>query len=153
MLGNGDVKQSSDESRIASRSAGITVIFTMIMALVLRDLIKSWISRKLAWRLDDFAAAICYADDVVLIAVSVSAAETKVSEVIEKLKEVGLTVGAHKTHWTSFRKWWTKTSRWTDRLWCGRKFWSLWDRWCVWTGMQDMRSHTEQLKPTYVVQN
>ena len=39
-----------------------------------------------------------------LIAVSVSAAETMVSEVIEKLKEVGLTVGAQKTHWTSFPK-------------------------------------------------
>ena len=78
------------------------VIFTMIMELVLRDLIKSWISRTLAWRLDDFTlAAICYADDVVLIAVSVSAAETMVSEVIEKLKEVGLTVGAQRTHWTS----------------------------------------------------
>ena len=52
-------------------------MFTMIMELVLRDLIKSWISRKLAWRLDDLTlAAICYADDVVLIAVSMSAAET-----------------------------------------------------------------------------
>ena len=93
------------------------VIFTMIMELVLRDLIKSWISRKLAWRLDNFTlAAICFADDVVLIAVSVSAAETMVSEVIEKLKEVGLTVGAQKTHWTSFfRRLWTKTSWWTDR--------------------------------------
>ena len=81
------------------------VIFTMIMELVLRDLIKSWISRKLAWRLYDFTlAAICYADDVVLIAVSVSAAETMESEVIEKLKDVGLTVGAQKTHWTSFPK-------------------------------------------------
>ena len=81
------------------------VIFTMIMELVLRDLLKSWISRKLAWRLDDFTlAAICYADEVVLIAVSVSAAEILVSEVIEKLKEVGLTVGAQKTHWTSFPK-------------------------------------------------
>ena len=46
------------------------VIFTMIMELVLRDLIKSWITRKLAWTLDDFAlAAICYAADVVLVAV------------------------------------------------------------------------------------
>ena len=36
------------------------VIFTMITELVRRDLIKSWISRKLAWRLDDFTlAAIC----------------------------------------------------------------------------------------------
>ena len=66
------------------------VIFTMIMELVLRDLIKSWISRKLAWRLDDFTlAAICYADDVALIAVSMDAAESMVSEVIEKLKEDG----------------------------------------------------------------
>ena len=95
MLGNG-LPQGAPES---------PVIFTMIMELVLRDLLKSWISRKLAWRLDDFTlAAICHADDVVLIAVSVSAAETMVSEVIEKLKEVGLTVGAQKTHWTSFPK-------------------------------------------------
>ena len=81
------------------------VIFTMIMELVLRDLIKSWTTRKLAWRLDDFAlAAICYADDVVLVAVSKSAAEIMVTEVIAKLKEVGLSVGAQKTHWTSFPK-------------------------------------------------
>ena len=81
------------------------VFFTMIMELVLRDLIKSWITRKLAWRLDDFAlAAICYADDVVLAAVSMSAAEIMVTEVIAKLKEVGLTLGAQKTHWTSHPK-------------------------------------------------
>ena len=77
------------------------VIFTMIMQLVLRDLIKSWITRKLAWRPDDFAlTAICCADDVVLVAVSMSAAEVIVTEV----KEVGLSVGAQKTHWTSYPK-------------------------------------------------
>ena len=55
--------------------------------------------------LDDLTlAAICYADDVVLVTVSMSAAETMVSEVIEKLKEVGLSVGAQKTHWTSYPK-------------------------------------------------
>ena len=81
------------------------VIFTMIMELVLRDLIKSSTTRKLAWRLDDFAlAAICCADDVVLVAVSKSAAEIMVSEVIAKLKEVGLSVGAQKTHWTRYPK-------------------------------------------------
>ena len=37
---------------------------------------------------------------MVLITVSMSAAEIMVTEVIEKLKEVGLTVGAQKTHWT-----------------------------------------------------
>ena len=77
----------------------------MIMELVLRDLIKSWTTRNLAWKLDDFAlAAICYADDVVLVAVSMSAAEIMVTEVIAKLKEVGLSVGAQKTHWTSYPK-------------------------------------------------
>ena len=47
-------------------------------------------------------AAICYADDVVLVAVSMSAAEVMVKKVIAKLKEVGLTVGAQETHWTSY---------------------------------------------------
>ena len=65
----------------------------MIMELVLRDLMKSWITRKLAWKLDDFAlAAICYADDVVLVAVSMSAAEIMMSEVIAKI-ERGRSVG------------------------------------------------------------
>ena len=74
------------------------VIFTMIMELVLRDLMKSWITRKLAWSLDDTVlAATCYADDVVLVAASVAAAEVMVTEVITKLKEVGLSVGAEKT--------------------------------------------------------
>ena len=72
---------------------------------MLRDLIQSWITRKLAWRLDDFVlAAICYADDVVSVAASVAAAEVMVTEVIAKLKEVGLTVGAQKTRWTSYPK-------------------------------------------------
>ena len=73
-------------------------------------------------------AAICYADDVVLVAASVAAAEVMEAEVIAKLKEVGLFVGsvaaaevmeaeviaklkevglfvgAQKTHWTSHPK-------------------------------------------------
>ena len=73
------------------------VIGTMIMELVQWDLIKSWKVRKLAWSLDGFVlAAICHADDVIL-----AAAEVMVAEVIAKLKEVGLTVGAEKTLWTS----------------------------------------------------
>ena len=81
------------------------VIFTMIMELVLRDLIKSWIARNLAWRLDDFVlAAICHADDVVSVAALVAAAEVMVAEVIAKVKDVGLTVGAQRTHWTSHPK-------------------------------------------------
>ena len=128
------------------------VIFTMIMELVLRDLIKSWITRKLAWRLDDFAlAAICCADDVMLVAVSMSAAEIMVTEVIAKLKEVGLCVGAQKTHWTSYPKMIEKKHHggWTVCFARGR-YWSLWDQRCAWTGTQDTRSHTDLLKPTNV---
>ena len=35
----------------------------------------------------------------------------------------------------------------------GGKYWSLWDQRCAWTGMQDMRSRTAQLKPTNVLQS
>ena len=71
----------------------------VIMELVVRDLIKSWKVRELARSWDDFVlAAICYADDVVLVAASVAAAEVMVAEKIAKLKGVGLTVGAEKTH-------------------------------------------------------
>ena len=49
-------------------------------------------------------AANCCADDVVLVAVSMSAAEIMVTEVIAKLRKVGLSVGAQKTHWTSYPK-------------------------------------------------
>ena len=38
-------------------------------------------------------AAICFADDVVLVAASIAAAAMMVAEVIAKLKEVGLSVG------------------------------------------------------------
>ena len=59
----------------------------------------------MSWSLDGFVLpAICYADDVVLVAGSVCAAETMVEETIGKLKEVGLAVGAQKTHWTSLPK-------------------------------------------------
>ena len=49
-------------------------------------------------------AAICCADDVVLVAASMSAAEKTVTEVIATLKDVGLSVGAQKIHWTSHTK-------------------------------------------------
>ena len=79
-------------------------IFTMILDLVLRDLIKSWKILKLAWSLGDFVLAAIWKDDVVLVAASVAVAEVMVVEVIAKLKEVGLSVGAQKTHWTSHPK-------------------------------------------------
>ena len=102
MVSSNKVRMSRGLPQAAPESP---VIFTMIMELALRDLIKSWITRKLAWSLDDFVlAAICYADDEVLVAVSVIAAEMMVAEVIAKLTYFGLTVGAQKTLWTSHPK-------------------------------------------------
>ena len=67
------------------------VIFTMIIELVLRDLVKSWKARNLAWTLDDFVlAATCYADAVVLAAATVAA------EVAEMIKETRSRVGVRE---------------------------------------------------------
>ena len=105
------------------------VIFTMIMELVLGDLIKSWKIRKLAWSLGDFVlAAICCADDVVLVAASVAPS-----------------VGAEKTHWTSHPKM-MDTSIGVDGLTV------LWEEVLEFVGseMQDTRLHADLLKRTSV---
>ena len=105
------------------------VIFTMIMELVLQDLIKSWRTLKLGWRLDDFVLpANCYADEVVLVAASVAAcgsdggrghckAERCRSECwcTENTLDESPEDGGRKKSW------------WTDWLCCGRKSWSLWE--------------------------
>ena len=69
---------------MAGQSEDSTDIFlSQISMLTDGDVLtESWITRKRDWRLDDFAlAAICCADDVVLVAVSMSAAEIMVTEV------------------------------------------------------------------------
>ena len=117
------------------------VIFTMIMELVLRDLVKSWKVRNLAWSVADFLlTAICHADDWVLAAASVAATDVVVADVIAKLKEVGLTVGTEKTHWTSHPKMVDAAS------WC-------WDRICVWIEMRGTRLCTDMLKRTRAWRN
>ena len=90
-------------SKVRMSSAGISGLLRNDHGIgVARFVKKRWIARKLAWRQDDFVlAAICFADDVVLVAASVAAAEMMVAEVIAKLKDVGLNVGAQRTHWTS----------------------------------------------------
>ena len=104
-FGNGYVEQSSDEPRFTPGCTGVSGHLRNDHGLVLRVLIKSWKFRELAWSPDDFVlAATCYADDVVLVAASVAAAEAMVAEVIAKLREVGLSVGAQITQWTSHPK-------------------------------------------------
>ena len=82
-------------------------------------------------------AAICCADDVVLVAASVAAAaEVMVAEEIAQLKEVGVSVGAQNRSIV------------VDGLAVLWSSWNLWDRRCVWPEVPDTRLHTEQLKPT-----
>ena len=90
-FGNGYVEQSSDESRLAPGCAGVSGHFHNDHGI--RDLIKSW-------KFGNWRGASTTSDDVALVAASVIAAEVMVAEVIAKLKEVGLSVGAQKTHWT-----------------------------------------------------
>ena len=85
---------SSDEVRksrgLPQGALELSVVFTMM--------VRSWNTRNLSWSLDGFVLpAICYADDVVLVAGSVWAAETMVEETIGTLKEVGLAVGAENS--------------------------------------------------------
>ena len=104
-FGNGSVEQSPNEQRLASRGARISGHLPNDQGTGTARFIKSWRKWKLAWRLDEFVlSAICNADDVVLVAASVAVAEVMVAEVIAKLKEVGLSVGAQETHWTSHPK-------------------------------------------------
>ena len=89
---NGFVEQ---EQRFASRGAGIYSHHHNDHGIGVARLGKKLDNPETGiWRLDDFVlAAICYADDVVLAAASVAAAEVMVAEVIAMLKDVGLTVG------------------------------------------------------------
>ena len=86
-----------------------------------------------------------------LVAVSMSAAEIMVTEVIAKLKEVGLSVGAQKTHWTSCPKIMDKRIM-VDGSGCvvGGSSGVCGNKWCVQMGRQDMQLHTDLLKPTNV---
>ena len=73
---------------------------TLNMEMVPRRLGPTWKAMDLSWKLDDFSlAAICYVENVVLVA-----AETMVSETIQELEPKCLTVGAGKTHRASFSR-------------------------------------------------
>ena len=102
---NGDVKQSSDESRIASRSAGISSHLHGDHGIGAARLDKELDFTETSLETGrphagcDLLCGRCGVDCCFDVC-----CRNNVSEVIEKLKEVGLTVGAQKTHWTSFSK-------------------------------------------------
>ena len=98
VIGNGIFEQSSGEPRPTPRCTGVSGHLHNDHGAGTERLGQDMESTKYCVEFDILLLAICYADDVVLAAASVAAAEVMVSEVISKLKEVGLTVGAQKTH-------------------------------------------------------
>ena len=154
MLGNGDVKQSSDESRIASRSAGISSHLHDDNGIGAArfdkelDFTETGLETGRLHAGCDLLCGRCGVDCCFGVCCRNNGVRS------DRKTERGWTDGcAQKTHWTSFPKMMDKNITVDGSAVVWRKFWSLWDRWCVWTGMQDMRSHTEQLKPTNAVQN
>ena len=81
------------------------LIFVLVTEFVLRPLLRKWRSRGSGWTMDLlWLAAICYADDVLLISSSVDDLEKMAAEVAEAFCQVGLDVSSSKCHWTSYPK-------------------------------------------------
>ena len=79
------------------------LIFVLVSELVLRPLLARWRARGSGWQVDGlWVAAVCYADDVLLLSSSLQDLQVMLAEITEAFSCVGLEVGIPKTHWTSF---------------------------------------------------
>ena len=77
-------------------------IFTMVVDMVLRRVMRRWRATGAGWKLDDvWISCVCYADDIVLIANCPRALARMCNDLIQEFNSIGLGVGADKTHWTS----------------------------------------------------
>ena len=78
------------------------LLFILVTEMVLRGLRAKWQSRGDGWSLDGtWLDAVCYADDVILLASSKARLERMVADTMVAFSQVGLEVGAEKTHWSS----------------------------------------------------
>ena len=77
------------------------LIFTLVTELVLRPLLARWKTRGSGWTFDAFfLAAVCYADDIILVSQSKSDLERMILETTTAFAEVGLSVSTEKCHWS-----------------------------------------------------
>ena len=84
-------------------SMNIERAFVLITELVLRPLLSRWCNRGSGWTLDGLhVSAVCYADDIILVSSCKADLHRMLHEVVEAFLEVGLSIGARKTHWSSF---------------------------------------------------
>jgi hypothetical protein len=79
------------------------ILFTLVIEMVLRALLRKWKSEDLGWRCDAlYVTAICYADDVILVSRSKEGLEAMLDAGINAFDKVGLEVSTEKCHWTSY---------------------------------------------------
>ena len=96
-----ELELDENETWLCRGNIGVSSDFCIDHEVVLRKLVPSWSSRTLCWTHD---SGVHHAGDVVLLAKSMDAAQTMVSESIPELESTGQSVGAEKTHWTSFSR-------------------------------------------------
>ena len=78
------------------------LIFTMIFEMLVRRLETKWRSQSLGFCLDGLKVfCVCYADDMILLADSPAPLELMINDLVSAFRDLGLGVGADKTHWTS----------------------------------------------------
>ena len=131
-------KVQNEQRSCLKRAPESPVIFTMIMELVLRDLIKSWITQETGLETGrlcagcDLLCGRCGVDCCFGVCCRNNGVRS------DRKTERGWTDGWRTENTLDeFPEDDGHTSRWM----------------CVLTGMHDMRSHTEQLKPTNAAQN
>ena len=78
------------------------LIFTLIIDMILSNLACKWRQSGLGFVVDAFHInAVSYADDIILVAHTGEQLERMAADVVQQLRDIGLGIGAEKTHWSS----------------------------------------------------
>ena len=74
----------------------------MIVEMLVRRLETKWRSHSWGLCLDGLKVyCVCYADDLILLADTTEHLEIMINDLVAAFREIGLGIGADKTHWTS----------------------------------------------------
>ena len=78
------------------------LIFTLIVEMLMRRLEDRWRGPGWGFRVDGkMYFSLAYADGIILIAANKKQLELMIKDLVEAFGNIGLTLGAAKTHWTS----------------------------------------------------
>jgi len=79
------------------------LLFVLVTEMVLRPLLQKWRERQGGWNFSGFLlAAVCYADDIIILSGNKADLQRMVLELIDAFSLVGLDVSTDKCHWTSY---------------------------------------------------